>query len=40
MGKINLKDLDRYEDQSQKPQKIKKRKSKVESDQPTTVNKN
>tara|TARA_Y100000114_G_scaffold146499_1_gene157262 strand:+ start:783 stop:905 length:123 start_codon:yes stop_codon:yes gene_type:complete len=40
MGRINLKDLDRYKEQSQKPQKIKKRKPKVESDQPTTVNKN
>jgi hypothetical protein len=28
MGRINIKDLDRYEEQSQKPQKIKKRKNK------------
>jgi hypothetical protein len=39
MGKINLKDLDRYEDQSQKPQKIKKRKVRTELEQTKTTNK-
>ena len=28
MGRINLNKLDRYKDQSQKPQKIKRRKNK------------
>mgnify|MGYP003151294405 FL=1 len=39
MARINLNDLDRYKEQSQKPQKIKKRKTKTYIDDSTTKDK-